>query len=172
MDLVINNCTIDLKVVGAMAQQAKQSGPIVDVNALKTNQTLIVIFTVLAFTLGSTNGVWIILVIAASLAIGAAFPGKGPFQLLYRKMFLPAGIVKPLRRPDDPAQHRFAQGMGAVVLLLAAIALVAGADIVGWLLAFVVVALALVTLLFGFCAGCFVYLQINRVRQRPGGSAV
>jgi hypothetical protein len=60
--------------------------------------------------------------------------------------------------------------MGATVLLLAAVALFAGADVVGWALAFIVVALALVNLLFGFCAGCFVYLQINRLRQRPRGS--
>jgi len=37
-------------------------------------------------------------------------------------------------------------------------------------LAFVVLALALVNLLFGFCAGCFIFLQINRILHRTGGS--
>ena len=151
-----------------MSPKAKESGPIVDVNALRTNQALIVLFVVFAFVLGSTAGVWVILAVSASLAIGAAFPGKGPFQSFYRHVLLPTGIVRPQRRPDDPAQHRFAQGMGAAVLLLAAIALFAGVDVLGWTLAFIVVTLALVNLLFGFCAGCFVFLQINRFRERTG----
>jgi hypothetical protein len=154
-----------------MSGQANQSGPVVDVNALRTNQALIVLFVVLAFALGSTVGVWVVLAVSVSLGIGAAFPGKGPFQLFYRNLLLPTGLVKPLRRPDDPAQHRFAQGMGASFLLLATIALFAGVDVLGWILAFIVVTLALVNLLFGFCAGCFVFLQINRFRERTGSSA-
>lgn len=152
------------------SQTSNQPGPIVDVNALRTNQALIVIFVVLAFVLGATAGAWVVLLVSASLAVGAALPGYGPFQRFYRHILLPTGWVKPQRRPDDPAQHRFAQALGATFLLLAAIALFAGADTLGWVLAFIVVALALVNLLFGFCAGCLVYLQINRFRRRVGGS--
>ena len=32
-------------------------------------------------------------------------------------------------------------------------------------LAFVVIALAAVNLFFGFCAGCFVYFQLQRLRR-------
>jgi Domain of unknown function (DUF4395) len=147
-----------------------QSGAMVDVNALRTNQTLIVAGVVIAFVLGSSAGALVLLAVAASLAIGAARPGFGPFQIFYREVLKPTGLVKPNPRPDDPAPHRFAQSLGATVLFVAAIALFAGADVLGWVLAFLVLALALVNLLFGFCAGCFLFLQINRVRRRTGGS--
>jgi hypothetical protein len=148
-----------------------QASPIVDVNALRTNQVLIVSSVVIAFVLGSSAGAWVLLAVAASLAIGAARPGFGPFQLFYREVLKSTGLVKPSPRPDDPVPHRFAQSLGATFLFLAAIALFAGADALGWILAFLVLALALVNLLFGFCAGCFVFLQINRIRQRTGGSS-
>ena len=56
-------------------------------------------------------------------------------------------------------------GMGAVVLLIATISLFAGAQVLGWGLSFVVIALAAVNLFFGFCAGCFVYFQLQRLRR-------
>jgi hypothetical protein len=65
---------------------------------------------------------------------------------------------------EDPAPHRFAQGLGAAVLLAATLALFAGAAALGWGLAFVVIGLAAINLLFGFCAGCFVYFQLARLR--------
>jgi hypothetical protein len=147
------------------------AGPIVDVNALRTNQALIVASVVIAFVLGATAGAWVLLGVAASLAIGAARPGYGPFQIFYREVLRSTGIVKPNPRPDDPAPHRFAQALGGTVLFLAALALFAGVDALGWVLAFVVLAPALVNLLFGFCAGCFIFLQINRIRHRAGGAA-
>jgi hypothetical protein len=135
----------------------------VDVNALKTNQATIVAVVLLAFVLGTGNGgAWLIAALAVSLAIGAARPGYGPIQLLYRRVLLPTGGVKPNPRPDDPAPHRFAQAMGAGVLALSAILLFAGATVVGWALAWIVLALALVNLVFGFCAGCFIFLQLRK----------
>lgn len=148
-----------------------QQGPIVDANALRTNQTLIVASVAIAFVLGATAGAWVLLAVAVSLTIGAARPGYGPFQIFYREVLRPIGIVKPSLRPDDPAPHRFAQALGGTVLFLAALALFTGVAALGWVLAFVVLALALVNLLFGFCAGCFIFLQINRARHRAGGAA-
>jgi hypothetical protein len=153
-----------------MTRNAAPASPVVDRNALRTNQALIVAGVVIAFVLGTPAGAWVVLAVAACLAVGAARPGYGPFQLLYREVLVPVGIVKPSPRPDDPAPHRFAQAMGATVLFLAALLLFAGVDVVGWVLAFIVLTFALVNLLFGFCAGCFIFLQINRVRQRTGGS--
>src|SRR4051794_20827271 len=135
----------------------------VDVNALKTNQATIVAVVLLAFVLGTGNGgAWLVAALAISLAIGAARPGYGPIQLLYRHVLLPAGVIKPNSRPDDPAPHRFAQAMGAGVLALSAILLFAGATVVGWAFAWIVLALALVNLVFGFCTGCFIFLQLRR----------
>jgi hypothetical protein len=40
--------------------------------------------------------------------------------------------------------------------------LVLNAATVGWTLAWIVIVLAAVNLFFGFCAGCFVYYQLDR----------
>ena len=47
------------------------------------------------------------------------------------------------------------------MLILASIALLTGATTLGWGLVFVVVFLAAANLIFGFCAGCFVYFNSN-----------
>jgi hypothetical protein len=137
----------------------------VDQNALRTNQVFIVATVAIAFLLGGERGAWLIALLAVCMAIGVISPGNGPIQLLYRKVLVPAGIVRPNREADSAAPHRFAQAMGAVCLSLAAIVLFLGFDLAGWGLGFIVLALALVNLLFGFCTGCFIYLQLGRLRQ-------
>lgn len=139
------------------------TGPRVDTNALKTNQALIVATVIVAFVLGEEIGAWLIAALAISLAIGAARPGYGPIQLLYRYAIRGTGLIKPNPRPDDPAPHRFAQALGATFLAIAAILLFAGVATLGWVLAWLVLALALVNLVFAFCAGCFIYLQLRKL---------
>ncbi|MCC6790626.1 MAG: DUF4395 domain-containing protein [Thermomicrobiales bacterium] len=135
----------------------------VDVNALKTNQAAIVTTVVVAFVLGSDIGVWLIAALALSMAIGVMRPGSGPIQLLYRYGLRDTGLLKPNPRPDDPAAHRFAQTLGATCLAVAALLLLAGATTFGWLLAWIVLALALTNLVFGFCAGCFLFLNLRKM---------
>jgi hypothetical protein len=137
----------------------------VDQNALRTNQVFIVATVAIAFLLGGERGAWLIALLAVCMAIGVISPGNGLIHLLYRKVLVPAGIVKPNREAGSAAQRRFAQAMGAVCLSLAAIVLFLGFDLAGWGLGFIVLALALVNLLFGFCTGCFIYLQLGRLRQ-------
>lgn len=141
----------------------------VDQNALRTNQVVIVATVAISFLLGASIGAWLLALLALSMAIGVISPGNGPIQLLYRRVLVPSGLIKPSPEPGSAAPHRFAQGMGATVLALAAILLFLGYDPAGWALGFVVLALALVNLVFGFCAGCYIYLHLGRVRQ--GSSA-
>ena len=68
---------------------------------------------------------------------------------------------------DNPEPHRFAQGLGGTFVTLGWLALLAGQSVVGWALAWLVVGLAAANLFLGFCAGCFVYYQLNR-RGVPG----
>lgn len=158
--------------MGERREKGNPAGPVVDATALKTNQILIVACVVVAFALGvDLGGSWLIAAVAASLAAGAAFPGYGPFQLLYRHGLRPAGIVHPRPRPDDPAPHRFAQAVGGAFLLVSAIALFGDAVTLGWVLAWLVAALALVNLLFGFCAGCFAFYHLRRLRRAARASA-
>ncbi len=138
---------------------------VIDQNALRANQVFIVAAVAIAFLLGAERGVWLIALLALCMAIGVLSPGNGPIQVLYRKVLVPVGILKPQREAGNAAPHRFAQMMGTVCLAVSGLLLVLGFDLAGWALAFIVLALALVNLLFGFCAGCFIYLQLARIRQ-------
>ncbi len=136
----------------------------VDLNALRTNQVLIISLVLLAFVIGSGNGgSWIVAAIAFAMAIGAAIPGYGPFQLLYKHGLVRFGVIAPKPRQEDPAPHRFAQAVGASFLAASAVSLLTGATTLGWVLAAIVVVLALTNLLFGFCAGCFVFFQLRKL---------
>ncbi len=137
--------------------------PKVDLTALRTSQVLIIAFVVLAYILGAGNGGALIVgAVAISMAIGVVRPGHGPFQLLYKHAVIATGLVKPKIRQKDPAPHRFAQSVGASFLAVSTVFLIAGATTAGWILAWIVFTLALVNLVFGFCAGCFMFYQLHK----------
>jgi hypothetical protein len=143
----------------------------VDRSVIKTNQVGIVALVVLAFLF---NLPWLVAVVAISLAAGLVAPEFGPFRLLYARALRPAGILRSDIVREDPAPHRFAQGVGVTFLSLAVVLLVVGAATVGWALAWLVVVLAAVNLVFGFCAGCFIHYQLSRrglLGARRGGAA-
>lgn len=130
-----------------------------DRNALRTNQACIIAFLALGFVF---NQPWLAAFVCAVMALGTLAPQLALFQRLHRDVLRPAGIIKADVHQEDPAPHRFAQGLGAAVLAVGVAALFAGAATVGWALVLVVVALAAINLVFGFCAGCFVYFQLKR----------
>ena len=144
----------------------------VDRNALRFNQACIVLFTVLAFVLGAGVGKWLVLAVSAVMLAGTAYAPASLFKGVYRHVFVRLGILRPNVVPEDPAPHQFAQGLGGTFLLASFIALLVGAAVVGWVLAWMVVALALINLLFGFCAGCFLYFQLERLGLIPRSAEV
>ncbi len=139
----------------------------VDRNALRFNQSAIVLFTVAGFVLGGEIGQWVVLGVAAVMLVGTAYPPLGVFVQVYRQVAVRFGLLRPNVVVEDPAPHRFAQGMGGSFLVLAFVALLAGATVLGWVLAWMVVALALVNILLGFCLGCFIYFQLGRAGIGP-----
>lgn len=143
----------------------------VDRNTLRTNQAFIVGLTVLAFILGSDMGRWIVLGVGAVMGLGTVNDSLALFKAVHRKILRPTGILGPAVRLEDPMPHQFAQGMGAVVLIVAFAALAAGATFIGWALAWIVIALAFVNLTLDFCAGCFIYLQLDRRGMLPASIA-
>ena len=136
---------------------------LVDHSALRTNQALIIILSVIAFIL---NIPWLVVLVALVMAVGTAlkFPG---FGFVYRWLLKPLHLMKPYILEDNPEPHRFAQGFGAVVLTIGAIALFVGANIVGWSLVWLVILLAALNLFVGFCVGCAVYYWLSRL-EVPG----
>ena len=110
----------------------------------------------------------IVLITMLILALSALIPAAGPYRLVYRYVLVPLHILRPRIVEDDPAPHRFAQGVGAVFLLAATLALFLGhATVPGWTLDLIVFALSGLNLFVGFCAGCFVYYHLGRLGLMP-----
>ena len=138
---------------------------VVDTTAIRFNQACIVALVALAFVLQQP---WLALGVGVVMALGTAVPALALFQQVYRKLLRPAGLLKARVHPDDPAPHRFAQGMGAAFLLAAGASLLLfNLPVLGWTLALIVMALAAINLFVGFCTGCFLYYQLGRVGVFP-----
>jgi hypothetical protein len=131
-----------------------------DRNALRFNQGAIVVLTAAAFLLQQS---WLIAFVMAVLLTGTIFPSAGLFKLLYLHIVKPLGLIKPKIVEGDSAQHQFAQGLGGVFLLLSFIALTVNLNVLGWGLALIVLALALINLTINFCLGCYIYFQLNKL---------
>ncbi|GIV99566.1 DUF4395 domain-containing protein [Roseiflexus sp.] len=143
------------------AESMNPSSPVFDRTALRVNQAAIITLLLVAFVVDLP---WLVAIVAIVMALGTVSPALALFQRLYRDVLRPAGVLRPDIHQEDAAPHRFAQGMGATVLFLASVALLAGATTVGWALALLVVVLAAINLLFGFCVGCFIFFQLQRLR--------
>jgi Domain of unknown function (DUF4395) len=92
----------------------------------------------------------------------------GPFRLLYRYVAVPLRLLHSRVVEDDPAPHRFAQGVGATFLLAAsAVLFLTPVTALGWALDLIVFVLSGLNLTVGFCAGCFVYFQLGRLGLLP-----
>jgi hypothetical protein len=147
------------------AAPAQRAVPRVDTHLIHFGQGGVVLLTGLAFALQAPV---LVAVAAATLLIAAAVPAFGPFRLLYRGMVVPLGLLRPRVVEDDPAPHRFAQGVGATFLAASSLVLyLTNAVAVGWALDLIVFVLAGINLTVGFCAGCFVYYQLGRLGVLP-----
>ena len=139
--------------------------PRVDTHLAKFSQASIVVLTALAFIL---NQPIIVAITAIIMALSALAPSISPFRLLYNGVIIPLHIWKPRVVEDDPAPHRFAQGVGAAFLIAATLILyLTKATPIGWALDLIVFVLAGINLTVGFCAGCFVYYHLGRLGLLP-----
>ena len=131
----------------------------VDHSALRTNQGFIITLLILAFVI---NAWWLVALVSAVMLVGTAVPSAGLFKAVYFSVLKPAGIVRPDVKLDNPEPHLFAQGLGGLFTLASTLALLGGLSTLGWILSWIVVALAALNLFAGICVGCIVYYQLNR----------
>jgi len=132
-----------------------------DRSSIKFNQGAIVVLVSIAFLL---NLYWLVALVSLVMLAGTAFPKTGLFKLTYFYVFKPLGIIKPHIVKESNAPHLFAQGMGGVVLAAAFLLLnFTDQNFIGWFLSLLVVALAFINLTTNFCAGCFIYFQLNKI---------
>jgi hypothetical protein len=112
-----------------------------------------------------TGSGWLALAQAAVFAATALSPRRAPYGLLYRAVLAPR-----LSRPTElePAEPvRFAQLVGLVFSLVAAVGYLAGEPVVGLVFAGFALIAAFLNAAFGLCLGCEVYLAFRRLTHRP-----
>ena len=147
------------------ATAAQEHALRVDTHLGKFSQGCTVLLTALAFVV---NQPWLVLITALIMVLSALVPTVSPYRLLYKWVVVPLGLLRPRIVEDDPAPHRFAQGVGAAFLLAASILLfLTRLTMVGWVLDLIVFVLAGINLTVGFCAGCFVYYHLGRLGLLP-----
>ncbi len=124
----------------------------IDRTALKVNQAGIVLTLLLAFLLSAIWPalVWAVPVLAAVMLVGSIEPRAALFRQVYAVALRPAGLLRARPVEESPRPHTFAQMLGGVFLLLASLAFVLAAPVLGWALAWIVLLLAFVNLAFGF----------------------
>lgn len=144
----------------------------VDHSALKTNQIIIITLNILAFIL---NQWWLAAFVALAMGIGSVLKVPG-FGFVYKYLLKSRGWMKPDVLDDNPEPHRFAQFLGFLFMTGGSIALYAGSNVLGWILVWIVVALAALNAFGGFCVGCAVYYWLARLhlpgftKQPPEGT--
>ncbi len=143
----------------------REATPRFDARLGKFSQAATFVLVGLAFVLHLPVMVLITTII---LALSALVPAIGPYRLIYRSILVPLHILRPRMVEDDPAPHRFAQGVATVFLLVSTLVLfLSFATVLGWTLDLLVFVLSGINLFVGFCAGCFVYYHLGRLGIIP-----
>lgn len=135
----------------------------VDHSALRTNQAFIITLLIGAFILDAPL---VVAFVAAVMAVGSALPQFSLFKAIYARILKPLKWVKPDVKADNPEPHRFAQMVGATVLVAALLLFALAVPVVAWGLVWLVVALAALNLFAGVCVGCLMYYGLHRLGIR------
>jgi len=132
---------------------------VIDSRGPRTNQAIVGVGALIAFLLQQE---WIIVLLALQLIVGLT---------LGRRFCLPCRLWFDVLQPrlgegtiEDARVPRFANIIGSVFLTVSSILLYAGSSSIGWGLALIVAALALLAATTGVCVGCEMYMLIARAR--------
>jgi hypothetical protein len=138
---------------------------VIDARAPRFNQAVIGLVGLIALV----TGWWVLLaLLALQLAVGLSFgrrwclPCVAYFELVQPR--IGEGRVEDARPP------RFANMVGVGFLTAATLAYLAGLPVVGAVLGGAVAALALLSAVTGFCAGCEAYKLLTRLRGVRAGA--
>ncbi len=134
-----------------------------DSNVLKANQISIVGLILLAWLLQFSP---LVMAVGLVMLLGTLEPRLAFFKQFYLHTLRPALKIPAKLEPDDPRPHNFAQGLGAVFLGVSSLLFLLGSPVLGWLVALLVMALALLNLTTGICVGCFLYFQWRLLPHR------
>jgi hypothetical protein len=131
----------------------------IDRSALRTNQFIVVVLLVSAFVFAFP---FLVALVAFVLLAGAAARRPG-FGFVYARLVRPLGWLPPDPAEEGSAPHTFAQALGGAFLALAGGAFLARWNLAGWVLTWLVIALAVLNLASGICVGCLVHYRLARL---------
>jgi hypothetical protein len=135
----------------------------VDKSGIKFSQAVIIIFTSVAFVFDLP---WLLAITGLVMIAGSIIPEAGLFRIIYLNVIKPLGLMKPVLAEESSSPHLFSHGMGGVFLVTAFlfIELLPGnsGPAAGWTIAIIVAVLAFINVAFNFCAGCFIYFQLQK----------
>ena len=140
-----------------------------DRSVLKVNQVILMTGLIAGYAVSLANPLASIAlpVFALMMLHGAALPSQSLPRRLYVDLLKPRGLVRPRVVVEDPTPHRFAQLVGGVFLAAASLLALAGLDVAGWTLGWIVVGLAFLNFAFDICVGCIMYAQLVRLGLLP-----
>ena len=130
----------------------------IDHSAMQTSMAIRLGLLLAAFVVDAT---WLVGITAFLMVLGT-IRGHPDFVFAYRALRR-AGWISPELIPDHPEPHRFSLGIGGAFLSAGTLALLAGEQVVGWVLIWIVIGLSALNLFGGFCVGCAVYYWLNKV---------
>lgn len=144
----------------------EQGGLLIDVRGPRFGAAVTTVVLAVALVVQGAAGValvaWQVAVFAVATFAGLAWSPYGNlFRFVKRRLDL-----GPPPETEPEAPPRFAQACGFVFAGLGLVALLAGADLVGWILVGVVLALSTLLATTGLCVGCELYLLGRRLRSR------
>jgi hypothetical protein len=135
---------------------------VIDSRAPRFNQAVVGVLAALAV---ATGWWWLLALLGAQLLVGLSFGRRFCLPCLaYFELVQPLFGEGPL---EDARPPRFANMVGAAVLVAASVAYAAGLAVLGGVLGALVAVLALLASATGFCAGCEAYKLGCRLRGRP-----
>lgn len=141
------------------APTAASPAPRVDVRAARLSQGLVAALIVAALALRAPA---LLALAGVHLALAAAVGRRGNVAVRFFDAVLRPRLGPPAW--EDARPPRFASLVGATVVALALLAHGAGAPGLGWALAAIVGALALVAAATGACVGCWLYGYLGPLR--------
>jgi Domain of unknown function (DUF4395) len=120
--------------------------------------------TVILIVIALTRSGWLAAAQAVVFLIGAVSARYAPYGVLFRNFIAPRLAPPTQFEPAEPI--RFAQGVGFVFAVLAAIGFFAGSAVLGLTATALALIAAFLNAAFGLCLGCEAYLLLRRTVSR------
>lgn len=131
----------------------------VDHAEIKLGQILTILIASVALL---TQNTILLVALGIIFLISGTVRAASPFMLIYRWVIGPYGIMRSDYRLDNIQPHKFGQLVGALTSIIAIGLIQYGAPTAGWIVVAVLILLTVISYA-GWCIGCFLYYQMNRL---------